>query len=85
MNRWNLNQTRFFEIATEYINTRNQQLLSLRLQELSAQYEPFIKQEVMTLLNELVHEVDVTDNVTDFNFQGPVFYIQEKTDEQPPS
>ena len=77
VNKWSLNATRFFEIALEYVKTRNPEILSLRLQMLEPTQGFMLNQEVRQQLDLLIRTLDSTQEWQNCYFEDQQFIIIE--------
>ncbi|WZX10399.1 hypothetical protein ACP1_0110 [Aeromonas phage ACP1] len=77
MNKWSLNATRFFEIAQEYVQNRNPEVLSIRLQMLEPTQGFMLNQEVRQQLDLLIQTLDYTEEWQKCYFENQQFIVIE--------
>ena len=77
VNKWSLNPTRFFEIAQEYVQNRNPEVLSIRLQMLEPSQGFMLNQEVRQQLDLLIQTLDSTEEWQKCYFENQQFIVIE--------
>ena len=77
VNKWSLNATRFFEIAQEYVQNRNPEVLSIRLQMLEPTQGFMLNQEVRQQLDLLIQTLDSIEEWQKCYFENQQFIIIE--------
>lgn len=77
MNKWSLNATRFFEIAQEYVQNRNPEVLSIRLQMLEPTQGFMLNQEVRQQLDLLIQTLDSIEEWQKCYFENQQFIVIE--------
>lgn len=77
VNKWSLNATRFFEIAQEYVQNRNPEVLSIRLQMLEPIQGFMLNQEVRQQLDLLIQTLDSTEEWQKCYFENQQFIVIE--------
>lgn len=77
VNKWSLNATRFFEIAQEYVQNRNPEVLSIRLQMLEPTQGFMLNQEVRQQLDLLIQTLDSTEEWQKCYFENQQFIVIE--------
>lgn len=77
VNKWSLNPTRFFEIAQEYVQNRNPEVLSIRLQMLEPTQGFMLNQEVRQQLDLLIQTLDSIEEWEKCYFENQQFIVIE--------
>lgn len=77
VNKWSLNATRFFEIAQEYVQNRNPEVLSIRLQMLEPTQGFMLNQEVRQQLDLLIQTLDSIEEWEKCYFENQQFIVIE--------
>ncbi len=77
VNKWSLNATRFFEIAQEYVQNRNPEVLSIRLQMLEPTQGFMLNQEVRQQLDFLIQTLDSIEEWQKCYFENQQFIVIE--------
>lgn len=77
VNKWSLNPTRFFEIAQEYVQNRNPEVLSIRLQMLEPTQGFMLNQEVRQQLDLLIQTLDSIEEWQKCYFENQQFIVIE--------
>lgn len=77
VNKWSLNATRFFEIAQEYVQNRNPEVLSIRLQMLEPTQGFMLNQEVRQQLDLLIQTLDSIEEWQKCYFENQQFIVIE--------
>lgn len=77
VNKWSLNATRFFEIAQEYVQNRNPEVLSIRLQMLEPTQGFMLNQEVRQQLDLLIQTLDPIEEWQKCYFENQQFIVIE--------
>ena len=77
VNKWSLNATRFFEIAQEYVQNRNPEVLSIRLQMLEPTQGFMLNQEVRQQLDLLIQTLDSIEEWEKWYFENQQFIVIE--------
>ena len=75
VNKWSLNATRFFEIAQEYVQNRNPEVLSIRLQMLEPTQGFMLNQEVRQQLDLLIQTLDSIEEWQKCYFENQQFIV----------
>jgi hypothetical protein len=77
VNKWSLNATRFFEIAQEYVQNRNPEVLSIRLKMLEPTQGFMLNQEVRQQLDFLIQTLDSIEEWQKCYFENQQFIVIE--------
>ena len=77
--RYNLNATHFFQLCQDYIRHQAVALFDIELCRMDPVNWFMIKAESITFLNQLILEVDMTDNVVGAEFKNQQFVIYGDT------
>lgn len=66
MNRYQLNATHFFEIVDRFLRSENVPIFQIELERMDPVYHSMIAMEVSPILEDLLHDITITDNVVNF-------------------
>lgn len=76
--RYNLDRDIFFDIIMGFLSHRREEILNLRLYQQYGYNGSRIKEEIRSIIYQLVDELNCTDNVEGYFIKKSQFYIKDQ-------
>lgn len=79
--RYDLDKTIFFKIVLNFLSHRREEILNEQLSKWFSPFDISLKLEMRSIINQLISELDYSDNVEDYFILNDHFYIKDHPNE----